>query len=46
MPIPVILGHEGAGIVAEAGEGVEERQAVGERLHWRLSGDAERVRTA
>src|SRR6266545_232177 len=49
MPYPILLGHEGAGVVEEIGEGVE-RPSVGERvvLAWRSPcrrGDPRRCRT-
>src|SRR6266540_4541897 len=55
MPYPILLGHEGAGVVEEIGEGVE-RPIVGERvvLAWRAPcgecspcrrGDPRRCRT-
>jgi S-(hydroxymethyl)mycothiol dehydrogenase len=55
MPFPILLGHEGAGVVEEVGPGVEE-PSVGERvvLAWRspcgkcgpcLRGDPRRCRT-
>jgi S-(hydroxymethyl)mycothiol dehydrogenase len=55
MPYPILLGHEGAGVVEEIGEGVD-RPSVGDRvvLAWRapcgkcapcLRGDPRRCRT-